>query len=291
MAKGVRKTKSRFGARLEPISHVALQLYEGRELDIVTQAESIDHFRAIREDLDRLARASAMLEVVDQVAQEREPNPRLYQMLLGRAPHPGRARRRRCVVPAFFWKLLALEGSSPMVDACVDVRVGRTPLVAFDLETGGVLCVETAGGARDLARGGRAACSRSSAASSVRALDEPDSPATHEVDHLATRALEHHLERRLRSVSLLDRGLIGRRGRRATICREACRLGDARDQEMGLHSSVACRTASSAARSGPIGCRRCGPRPMGLGGIACGVAGAVSATGGVSAAGGVLAWP
>ncbi|MET0159651.1 MAG: DNA repair protein RecO, partial [Acidimicrobiales bacterium] len=52
VAKGVRKTKSRFGSRLEPGSHVALQLYEGRELDIVTQAESVDHFRAIRDDLD-----------------------------------------------------------------------------------------------------------------------------------------------------------------------------------------------------------------------------------------------
>ena len=52
VAKGVRKTKSKFGARLEPTSHVALQLYEGRELDIVTQAESVDHFKAIREDLD-----------------------------------------------------------------------------------------------------------------------------------------------------------------------------------------------------------------------------------------------
>ena len=51
VAKGVRKTKSRFGARLEPCSHVALQLYEGRELDIVTEAQSVDQIReAIEED-------------------------------------------------------------------------------------------------------------------------------------------------------------------------------------------------------------------------------------------------
>ena len=83
VAKGVRKTKSRFGSRLEPSSHVALQLYEGRELDIVTQAESVDHFRAIREDLDLLAGAQVMLEATDQVSQEREPDARLYQLLLG----------------------------------------------------------------------------------------------------------------------------------------------------------------------------------------------------------------
>ena len=51
VAKGVRRTKSRFGARLEPLGHAALLLYQGRELDVVTQAESIEHFRAIREDL------------------------------------------------------------------------------------------------------------------------------------------------------------------------------------------------------------------------------------------------
>src|SRR4051794_13186994 len=83
VAKGVRKTKSRFGSRLEPTSHVALQLYEGRELDTITQAESIDHFRTIREDLDRIAKASAMLEAVDHMSQECEPNVRLYALLLG----------------------------------------------------------------------------------------------------------------------------------------------------------------------------------------------------------------
>src|SRR3954468_16625089 len=62
VAKGVRKTKSRFGGRLDPITHVSLLFYEGRELDIVNQAETIDHFRAIRDDLDRLGRATSMLE-------------------------------------------------------------------------------------------------------------------------------------------------------------------------------------------------------------------------------------
>src|SRR5918993_3696149 len=75
VAKGVRKTKSRFGARLEPMSHVSLLLYRGRDLDVVSQAESIDHFRALRDDLDRLTRAVALLEVVDQLAQERQENP------------------------------------------------------------------------------------------------------------------------------------------------------------------------------------------------------------------------
>ena len=78
---------SRFGARLEPTSRVALQCYRGRELDIVTQAETIDANRALREEYALLTHAIPMLEAVDQVAQEHEPNPALYRMLDGRAAH------------------------------------------------------------------------------------------------------------------------------------------------------------------------------------------------------------
>ena len=83
VAKGVRKTTSRFGARLEPTSRVALQCYRGRELDVVTQAETLEANRVLREEYALLTHAVPMLEAVDQVAQEREPNPALYRMLTG----------------------------------------------------------------------------------------------------------------------------------------------------------------------------------------------------------------
>ncbi|NIR39720.1 MAG: DNA repair protein RecO, partial [Actinobacteria bacterium] len=54
VAKGVRKTKSRFGGRLEPFTHVDLVLYEGRNLDTITQAEVIEAFPTLRGDLDRV---------------------------------------------------------------------------------------------------------------------------------------------------------------------------------------------------------------------------------------------
>ncbi len=203
VAKGVRKTRSRFGSRLEPTSHATLLLYTGRELDVVTQADSLEHFRAIRDDLTRFSRASAMLEAVDQIAQERQANSRLYTMLLG-GLRTLAARDSALVVPAFFWKLLALEGFQPEVAGCV--TCGATDgLVAFDLEEGGVLCeVDRRGGpvsagALDLLR-------RILGGQLNAVLAEPPSPATHELEHLATRAMEHHLERRLRSVALLDLG-------------------------------------------------------------------------------------
>ncbi len=205
VAKGVRKTKSKFGSHLEPMSHVAVQFYEGRELDIVTQTESVDHFRPIRDDLDRIAHGIAMLEAVDQMALEREPNPRLYQMLLG-ALRALAAHNGPLVVPAFFWKLLALEGFRPQLDECVlcGATPPEDPLVAFDLESGGALCAGCRRGRR-ISPEALALMQQILGGQLGSALNEPASPATHEVEHLATEAMEHHLERRLKAVSLLDR--------------------------------------------------------------------------------------
>ena len=113
VAKGVRKTSSRFGARLEPMSHVALQLYEGRELDTITQAESLEHFRELREDLERITRAASILEVVDHMTQEREPNAKLYTMLVGaaHARHAGpSARRARVLLQAAGSRRIPADG-------------------------------------------------------------------------------------------------------------------------------------------------------------------------------------
>jgi DNA repair protein RecO (recombination protein O) len=198
VAKGVRKTKSRFGGRLEPLSHVALLLYEGRELHVVSQAETIEHFRALREDLERLTRGVAMLEVVDQLAQDREPNARLYQMLLG-ALRALSARPAPLLVPAFYWKALAAEGVLPELDACVSCG-SPGPLVALD--DGGLLC-------RNCRRGTPVSPEAVELLQAilggalVQALDAPPSPATHEVEVLAIRAMENHIERRLRAVTLL----------------------------------------------------------------------------------------
>src|SRR5213082_3523299 len=176
VAKGVRKTKSKFGGRLEPTSHVRLLLYEGRELDIVTQADTIDHFRTIREDLDRVGRATSLLEAVDQVAQEREANPRLYQMLVG-ALRALAARPAPLLVPAFFWKLLSLEGAHPLLEQCASCG-SPDDLVAFDLAEGGVLC-------RSCRRGGPispealAMIRRVLGGDLARVLDEPESNVTH----------------------------------------------------------------------------------------------------------------
>jgi DNA repair protein RecO (recombination protein O) len=204
VAKGVRKTKSRLGGRLEPLTNVSLLMYEGRELDIVSQVETIDHFRPIREDLERMTDAMALLEVVDQVAQEREANPRLYQMLVGalRALAESRA---PLLVPAFFWKLLSLEGAHPLLGQCatcgLSVDCDQVDLVAFDLAEGGALCRSCRRGL-PMSAEALALIRRILEGGLTGALTEAPGPAVSEVTALATWAMEQHLERRLRTVRL-----------------------------------------------------------------------------------------
>ncbi|GAC1313341.1 MAG: DNA repair protein RecO [Acidimicrobiales bacterium] len=203
VAKGVRKTKSRFGSRLEPHSHVSLLMYEGRgELDVVNQAEYIEHHPKVREDLSRLAKATALLEAVDQVAQEREPSSQLYRMLAGALRSLERT-DSPLLVAGFYLKLLAAEGVAPLVDACA--RCGAAgPLVAFDLGEGGVLCRGCRSGT-PMAEATLDLLRRVLGGDLTRALGEPAGPASRELEGLATIAMETHLERRLRSLAVLDR--------------------------------------------------------------------------------------
>src|SRR6266705_6784648 len=62
VAKGIRRTSSRFGARLEPLTHVSLLLYQGRNLDTVTQADIVTPFRIVRGRFDLIAAGETMLE-------------------------------------------------------------------------------------------------------------------------------------------------------------------------------------------------------------------------------------
>jgi DNA repair protein RecO (recombination protein O) len=203
VAKGVRRTGSKFGARLEPLSHVSLQLWQGRsELDVVDQAEVVDTFRVVREDLARMAMGMSILEVADHLAQERHRDRPLYEMVVGALRALADDDRDPAMVaPAFFLKALVLEGAGPILDECASC--GEAPpavdLVAFDMLAGGALCRRCRRGrsvspaALDLVR-------RILGGSLGAVLSGPPPVEGPEVAVLATEAMEAHLDRRLRSV-------------------------------------------------------------------------------------------
>jgi DNA repair protein RecO (recombination protein O) len=196
VAKGIRKPKSRLSGRLEPLTHVSMMCWRGRELDVVNQVETIEHFKAIRGDLDRVPVAMTMLEVVDHLALERQPMAEMFRMLVG-ALKTLEERPSPVLLGAFLWKLLALEGVGASLDQCA--RCGsQVELVAFDPGEGGFLCrscrrgqavgTETVSLVRQVLGGGLRA-----------ALDQAPSRATAEAERLAMVATEYHLDRRIRS--------------------------------------------------------------------------------------------
>jgi DNA repair protein RecO (recombination protein O) len=202
VAKGVRKTTSKFGARLEPLTHVDLLLWQGRsDLDIVNQVEVLGSFRPIREDLERLPSGMALLEVTDQMAQERHPDPRLYTMLVGALGTLADDGDHTLVAPAFFLKALVLEGAGPLLDACATCGEpdGEVELVAFDLVSGGTLCRAHRSG-RPMSAPALALLRRILGGDLAAVLSGPPPPAADEVAELATEAMEVHLDRRIRSV-------------------------------------------------------------------------------------------
>ncbi len=200
VAKGVRRTKSKFGARLEPGSIIHGQFYEGRNLDIVTQAETATVLPQLRHDLDRYGRAAVMLEIVDQVSSEGGRNTAMYSLLTGALTELDR-NGSPLVVPAFVGKLLALEGVQPLLDQCVSCGATKD-LVAIQLHQGGVLCHDCRAGEPISEAARLALCDVF--AGRVRQVLESTSPETAaEMELLGARMIEQHLERRLRSSSVL----------------------------------------------------------------------------------------
>jgi DNA repair protein RecO (recombination protein O) len=144
-----------------------------------------------------MTKAYTVLEVVDQLAQERHANQPLYDMVLG-ALRVLDERDVPLLVPAFLLKVLALEGSAPTVVACVSC--GATDdLVAFDLTEGGVLCRSCRRG-RPLSPEALEWLRRVLGGGLASALQEPAGPLADELTDLATEATETHLDRRLRSL-------------------------------------------------------------------------------------------
>ena len=204
VAKGVRKTKSSIGARLEPMSHVDVSLRKGRELDTVDQVKLISTHANIRNDFNRLRQGLAMVETINKITPDRDPVPHLFE-LLTRALSTLNERPAPLMLAAFFWRLLTIEGHGPQLSECV-ICGGSDGLSRFDVLEGGVHCTSCSSGvnvsmaALDIMRsilGGRM----------NEALSLSESPAVNEVNQLAMEAMEAHLERRLRSLGVFDRHL------------------------------------------------------------------------------------
>lgn len=207
VAKGVRRTSSRFGARVEPFMFVEVQLHEGRNLDIVTQVETVGAYaRPICEDYGLYTAGAAMLETADRLVEaEREPSVQQFWLLAGavralaeRAHAPG------LVLDSYLLRALAVAGWSPTFSACA--RCGEPgPHRAFSVAQGGTVCARC-----------RPPGATSPAPETIELLaallsgewaraEASGERSRREANGLVAAYSQYHLERTLRSLRMVDR--------------------------------------------------------------------------------------
>ena len=207
VAKGVRRTKSRWGARLEPTSHVDLQLYTGKSLDTVTQAVSIEHFGdRLSEDYQKWTIASAILEAAERfTTHEHEPALQQYLLLVGALKALAyETYDSSLILDAFLLRSLAVAGYAPSLMNC-SVCDLPGPHRYFSLVGGGSVC--------DTCRPSAAATPAPETLALMQQLLSSDweqaviSELRHqrEASGLIAAYLQWHLERGLRSLPLVER--------------------------------------------------------------------------------------
>ncbi len=201
VAKGIRKTKSRFGGRLEPFTRAHLILYRGRDLDTVTGVEIIDSNKSVRDDYGRLIAAASLVELVEKITPDRERAFSTYALLVGGLQALSED-RGATVVPAFLVKLLSICGYHPQLSVCAGCGETRS-LSGFSPSLGGALC-SACGSEDDTALrlpGDRIDLLRRLLGAE---FGEPgETKATAEITDVLRRYAEYHLERPLRSLQLL----------------------------------------------------------------------------------------
>jgi DNA repair protein RecO (recombination protein O) len=161
VAKGIRKTKSRFGGRLEPLSHVALQLHQGSgELQTVTGVDLVRAHNGVREDPYRLNVGLIGAEAMLRLFTEQEKNERAFTALtrfLDALEEPA-SRASRPALDAlalsFQLKLLWLSGYLPHLTSCAECGADDVALVAYSPQAGGAVCRTCGGGAMPLTPAG-----------------------------------------------------------------------------------------------------------------------------------------
>lgn len=142
VAKGVKRTKSKFGGRLEPFTHLDAVLHEGRNLDTVVQVEIIRSHEPVRADFAKFLFGEAMLEMIEKSLHEDQVIPRLFDalrvtldVLEGDVCDPA------LLLAAFEFKVCSLIGYHPHLDCCLHCgREIEGEKVCLDLSGGGIVC-------------------------------------------------------------------------------------------------------------------------------------------------------
>lgn len=203
VAKGVRKTKSRFGGRLEPFTHVDLVLYEGRNLDTITQVAVIEPFPRLRSDLDAVVAAGTMVEAVDAVAQEDEAAIRLFLLLQRGLKTLETGERSPDLITSYLLKLADVVGVALSLLQCA--TCGRVEgLHRFSFGGGGSICDACSVEGTVKLRDGLTEYLAALAGSELMSLPPANMAMSGEAMGIARRFVEYHLDRKLTSLAVME---------------------------------------------------------------------------------------
>ncbi|MBK6770062.1 MAG: DNA repair protein RecO [Ardenticatenales bacterium] len=209
IAKGVRRIASRKAGHVELFTHAQMMLAEGRNMDVLTQAEMIEAFPRLRDDLVRMTYAYHIAELVDRFEQDGHPSPQTFQLLRDSLAALGDADDPFVVARYFELRYLSLIGYRPHLFECAQCATSLEPGAAvFSPEAGGVVCPACARAVSDGLRIDDAAFRV------LRFLQTREiglilhlvlqSGTRGQVEQALHGFVRHHLERELRSVEFLN---------------------------------------------------------------------------------------
>ena len=207
VAKGVRRTKSKFGARLEPGSHVDIQLYTGRTFDTVTQVESIQNYgEALTDDYSRWTIAGTILEAAERfTSHEHEPALQEFKLVTGAMKALADNKYDpSMILDAYLLRSLAVGGYAPSLVNCSKCDVPG-PHRYFSLVGGGSVCADC-----------RPSASATPAPETLKLMSDlissdwesamsSEARYRREANGLIAAYLQWHLERGLRSLQIVER--------------------------------------------------------------------------------------
>ena len=209
VAKGSRRTTSKLGGHVELLTHSQLMLARGRNLDIVTQAQTIHNFLTIKENLDKLSFGLYISELVDSFTPDHAEDHRLFDLLLETLQQLSQDKDAGSILRYFELRLLDYLGYRPQLRHCTNCGSPIQPVVnSFSSRHGGALC-------QDCSYQEPAACSLSLNALKVMRLWQNCAYATalrvridpklaSELEKVMREYIKFLLERQLKSTGWLD---------------------------------------------------------------------------------------
>ena len=202
IAKGVRRTRSRFGGRLEPFFRLDLVLHEGRgELLTVTAAETVDGYARLRADGAGLDAAARACDAVSRLFETDEPHPEVFNLLCNELAlldqEPARATRANQL--AFRLKLLLAAGLAPQLAACASCGA-QDHLTGFSGAAGGVVCSACEAASFPLDAAAHEFLTGALGASLAATPEAPDR-ALRQAERAISDTVEHHAGVRLRAAA------------------------------------------------------------------------------------------